>query len=88
MFTPAADAISDAVVQLRRRAGMTQRQLAAAVGREQNFVARIEQGQRRVDVVEWIQICRAAGADADAEIAALVKHISPLVPKRRPRPKP
>lgn len=87
MFGPAADALAAAVVAMRKRTGMTQRDLAAALGREQNYIARIEQGQRRVDLVEWVQICRALGEDPEAEIAALVKRISPLVPQRRPRPK-
>lgn len=87
MFGPAADALAAAVVAMRKRTGMTQRDLAAALGREQNYIARIEQGQRRVDLVEWVQIFRALGEDPEAGIAALVKRISPLVPQRRPRPK-
>ena len=85
MFTAAADALAKAAADLRRRAGLTQRQLAAALGREQNLVARIEQGQRRLDLVEWVQICRACGADPDAEIAELVRKIANLVPQRRRR---
>jgi len=67
---------------------MNQRELAAALGREQNYVARIETGQRRVDLIEWIQLLRALGVDPDKEIMALVRRIAPLVPKRSPRPKP
>lgn len=88
MFGPAADALAAAVVAMRDRAGMTQRDLAAAVGREQNYIARIEQGQRRVDLIEWIEICRAVGLDAETEIAGLVKQIKPLVRKRPSRPTP
>ena len=85
MFTPASDALAAAVADLRRRAGLTQRGLAAALGREQNLVARIEQGQRRVDLVEWVQICRACGADPEAEVAALVRRIAGMVPQRNRR---
>ena len=82
MFTAASDALAAAVAELRMRAGMTQRQLAEAVGREQSFIGRIETGQRRVDLVEWITICRACGVDPETEIAAQVKKIVGLVPRR------
>ena len=83
MFTAASDALAAAVAELRGRAGLTQRQLAAAVGREQSFIGRIEKGQRRVDLVEWVVICRACKADPEAEISRLVRQIKPLIPQRR-----
>jgi transcriptional regulator with XRE-family HTH domain len=85
MFTAAADALAAAVVELRTKAGMTQRQLADAVGREQSFIGRIETGQRRVDLVEWVTICQACGVEADLEIAALVRRIAHIIPKRSRR---
>jgi len=83
MFTGAHEELTRAVVELRKKAGLTQRQLAEAVGREQNFIGRIETGQRRVDLVEWVTICRACGADPETEIARLVRKIAPSVPSRR-----
>jgi len=83
MFTAAADALAAAVVDLRTRAKLNQRQLADAVGREQSFIGRIETGQRRVDLVEWVTICLACGADPEIEIARLVRRITPLVPKQK-----
>jgi transcriptional regulator with XRE-family HTH domain len=83
MFTAAHDALVAAVVQLRKSAGLTQRQLAEALGREQNLIGRIETGQRRIDLVEWIGICRACKVDPEAEIAKLVRQIKALVPQRR-----
>jgi transcriptional regulator with XRE-family HTH domain len=83
MFTAASEALARAVVSLRQRAGMTQRQLAKAVGREQSFIGRIETGQRRIDLVEWIIICLACGVDPKRELANLVATIIDLVPHRR-----
>lgn len=83
MFTAAADALAAAVVDLRKQRNMTQRDLAAAVGREQNYIARIEQGQRRVDLIEWVVLCRACKVDPVEQIAALLRQIAPLVPQRR-----
>jgi len=83
MVTAAHDALVAAVVQLRKNAGLTQRQLAEALGREQNLIGRIETGQRRIDLIEWVGICRACKADPELEIAKLVRQIKPLVPQRR-----
>jgi len=85
MFTTAFAELVAAVVDLRKRAGLTQRQLAGAVGREQNYIARIETGQRRVDLVELIQICRACGADPEEEVRMLARKIARLLPHRRGR---
>jgi transcriptional regulator with XRE-family HTH domain len=71
------------VVELRKGAGMTQRQLANAVGRKQSYIGRIETGQRRIDLVEWVGICQACGADPEKTIARLVRKIVGLVPARK-----
>jgi transcriptional regulator with XRE-family HTH domain len=84
MFTAASDALAAAVVALRKEAGMTQRQLAKAVGREQSYIGRIEPGQRRIDLVEWVGICRACGVDPEKTIAKLTRKVAALVPPRRP----
>lgn len=42
---------------------MTQRDVAAALGKPPSFVAKIEVGERRLDVLEFIAICRAAGVN-------------------------
>ncbi len=47
----------------RRRAGHTQQALAAKLGRPQSFVAKYENGERRIDVVEFVTIARALNAD-------------------------
>ena len=83
LFTAAHRELVSTVVAMRQRAAMTHRQLAEAVGREQNYIARIETGQRRVDLVEFVIICRACGAEAGAETAGLVKKIAEMLPRRR-----
>lgn len=85
MFTAAHRLIVEAVVRLRRTAGLTQRQLAARLGREQSYVGRIETGQRRVDLVELVQICDACGADPLAEVARLTREVARSVPRRGAR---
>lgn len=48
---------------LRERAGVTQLALAESLGNTQTFISKIERGERRIDVVEFIEICDALGAD-------------------------
>ena len=42
----------------RKGAGLSQTDLAKALGEYQSFVARMESGQRRVDVVEYENLAR------------------------------
>ena len=42
----------------RHAAGMSQTDLAKALGEYQSFVARMESGQRRVDVIEYENLAR------------------------------
>ncbi len=60
------------LIALRQKAGMTQRDLAKKLAREQNFVWRIEKGERRLDVVEFFWVCQALGQDANRIYKELV----------------
>ncbi len=51
------------LIERREAAGMTQAQLAERLGEYQSFVARLESGQRRVDVVELIELGSILGFD-------------------------
>lgn len=61
------------IVEMRNKAGFTQRDLAKKLGREHSFVARIEQGERRVDIVEFYLICRACKVSPEKVILDLVR---------------
>ena len=43
----------------REKAGLTQTELAERLRRHQSFVAKYEGGERRLEVIEFVQICRA-----------------------------
>ena len=47
--------------QARAEAGLTQVELARAVGRSQTWVSKSELGERRVDVVELAQLAEILG---------------------------
>jgi transcriptional regulator with XRE-family HTH domain len=51
------------LIAARHAAGMSQAELAKRLGKPPSYVAKIELKERRVDVVEFIEFLRAAGAD-------------------------
>ncbi len=65
-------ALCRALVDARIKAGLGQDELAAKLKCHQSLVARLESGQRRIDVVELVVLARAIGFDA-AEVLALVE---------------
>jgi transcriptional regulator with XRE-family HTH domain len=54
--------------EMRVATGMTQITLAEALGKPQSYVAKIEGGERRVDVFEFILIVEALGGDPHEEL--------------------
>lgn len=66
-------ALIDLLVQQREKLGMTQSELANAIGEYQSFVARLESGQRRLDVVEFLSLAEILQFDAKAVLGDLQK---------------
>ena len=65
-------ALVRALVDARQNAGLSQQQLAAKLKRPQSFVARLESGERRIDVVEFTVLARVIGFDKD-EVLSIVE---------------
>ena len=70
-FTPAAALFRHCLKKRRITAGLTQRSLAARLNRPQSFVAKYESGERRIDVVEFLEIAEAVGFDPSELIREL-----------------
>ncbi len=58
------EALIALLIAKREAAALTQTELAEQLGEYQSFVARLESGQRRVDVVELITLSEVLGFDA------------------------
>jgi transcriptional regulator with XRE-family HTH domain len=69
--SPRHEALRAFLVEKRKKAGLTQAELAARLGRYQSFIANIESGQRRIDVVELLDIAAAIGFDPREAIKRL-----------------
>jgi ribosome-binding protein aMBF1 (putative translation factor) len=63
-FSAAYDHLRVLLVQARERAGLRQEDVARRLKRPQSYVSKIELGERRLDVVEYIEFARAVKADA------------------------
>lgn len=63
----------DVLVAAREEAQLTQRDVAKRLKRPNSFVGRIEAGERRVDVIEFIEIARVLGADPRELLDELLK---------------
>lgn len=55
--------LTESLVKARKDAGLTQQELADRLGKHQSFVAKYENGERRLDVVEFLVIARHIGTD-------------------------
>ena len=61
------------MIAARKRAGLTQQDVAKRLKRPQSFVAKYEGGERRLNVVEFLVITRAIGADPVRLLKKLIK---------------
>ena len=61
------------LVEARLNAGVTQTALARKLGRPQSFVSKFERGERRLDVVEFLDVARALGLDPVRVITTLAR---------------
>ena len=66
-------AFCELMIKARKTAGLTQHELAKRLHKPQSFVAKYEGGERRVDVVEFVAICKAFGADPSKVLKTLSK---------------
>ena len=63
VFTERYRALIALLVSAREKQGLTQRDLAARLNRVRSFVAKYEQCERRLDVIEFLDIAAALSLD-------------------------
>lgn len=73
IYSRQGTSLRETLVDLRQKAGLTQRQLADKLGRERNLVGRLEMGERRLDVVEFYWLCKACGAKPETVASKLMR---------------
>jgi transcriptional regulator with XRE-family HTH domain len=75
--TACHNALIELLIRKRKQAGMRQWELAERLGEYQSFIARIEKGQRRIDVCEFLAIAKAIGFDPGRELNKLFREAPP-----------
>jgi len=73
LSSPRHEALRAFIREKRRAADLTQREVAARMGRQQSFVSAVESGQHRVSVVELMDFAEAIGFDPRSAIRRLAK---------------
>ena len=63
VFTEEYELLLRRLVSARGEARMTQHELASRISRPQSFVSKYERGERRLDVLEFVKICRVLNID-------------------------
>ena len=71
IYTKKQEELCVALRKARERAGLTQTELAERLGKPQSFVAKYEGGERRLDVVELLQVAKAVGFKPSRLVAKL-----------------
>ncbi len=74
--TPGHRALMQVLIETRREARITQQELADRLNRSQSYVAKVETGERRLDVVEFIEWAEGIGASP----ALLMDRVQKLFP--------
>jgi transcriptional regulator with XRE-family HTH domain len=85
--TPEYSALRDELKRVRKIAGMTQRELAEKLGVAHSWIAKVESGERRIDLIEFCWFLAACGADAreltERMIQTIEKREKPKAPRAR-----
>ena len=71
VYTPKYARFCELLIEERQRSGVTQTELAEELGRPQSFVSKYERGERRLDVVEFLEIAAVLGVEPCTFIAQL-----------------
>lgn len=78
VFSDEYGVVRDVLIGARREAGLSQRALAARLGKTGSHVAMIERGQRRVDLLEFCRIADSLGISADALVQRIAAQLGAL----------
>jgi transcriptional regulator with XRE-family HTH domain len=73
LASPRHDALRRFVIAARKKAELRQVDVAKRLGRYQSYITNIETGQRRIDVVELLDLAQAIGFDPRDAVKAIMK---------------
>jgi len=75
--SPRHDRLRAVLKRARKDQGLTQQELATRLKRKQSFVAKYESGERRLDVIEFLEIAEALAQDPAWLVAEITRAQKP-----------
>jgi transcriptional regulator with XRE-family HTH domain len=60
------------LIEARERAGLTQTEVAKALGKPQSFVSKYESGERKLELIEFVLVCQALGLNPTTVLAKVM----------------
>jgi len=73
LFTDRHDRFRKLLVEARKRKGLTQIDMAKKLRKPQSFVSKYEKGERRIDLIEFLEISDALAIDPARFIKQLLR---------------
>lgn len=61
---------------MRKKQGITQKELADRLGRPQSFVSKLESGERNIDLIELIDVAKSIDLKPSSVISELVEKLT------------
>lgn len=74
--SPSYEMAINLLIDARKQAGLSQRELADRLGKPRSFVSKLESRERRLDIVEFVALTRALGMDT-ATVAGQIANLLP-----------
>jgi transcriptional regulator with XRE-family HTH domain len=74
VFTKEYQLLLHLLIGLREQKGLSQRELSKRLKRVQTYVSKYERGERRLDVIEFLEVVKALEGDPHTIIKDLLKN--------------
>lgn len=74
IYSPEMVALRSWLKQQRQQQNLTMRNLAQRIQRPHSYIQRVEEGERRLDVVEFVWYCEALGIDPRQGLDLVLQH--------------
>lgn len=71
IYHPTYQVLIQHLIELRKLKGLTQVMLAERLGKPQSYVAKIEGYERKLDVLEFVELCRVLNVSASEMIVLI-----------------
>ena len=84
-LAPELKILGEVMAAAREKAGIKQSDLAARLGLPASYLSKIENGTRRLDVIELVRIAAAMDSDPAGIIEELMQRITGSAPQETPR---